>query len=1036
MKQVLSFTARLLVLLLLLAGAGAARADTPIALWKSFDGRVNFTGTQATLRTSSNGSGYPCEVSASGTDRFATLTLPANAVVLSAQLYWAGSGTPDSTVSFNGVQVSAERKYSSTTSGGLDYFGGAADVTAAVKTKGGGSYKFSGLSVSNGSPWCAPQGVLGGFSLLVVYSLASEPERVLNIYEGFQRLQNGSLTLNASNFRWDSNTLPVQEKARIGHITWEGDPTLAQDGERLSFEGTEMTDALNPAGNQFNSQSNINNDKLSHGIDFDAYDTSVTIGTGYDALATTVYKAGQDMVFLSAEILVVPTLPISDLAITIARTGALKIGTDVEYKVTVSNKGSYTEAGPIVVDNTLPPGMYYVSGVVTGWSCTATTTVGKCTYNSTLAPGASAPVLTVRARVSTVGDKTNTVKVAGKTRDDNLANNQASDSGTATTVDGTTTTPPAKLPSYMFTDSRCVSDIAIGAAGQTCKRYTAPTVGGKSSPVWLTATTSAGVPSAANGNNETTASVQFMFECISPSKGTVGARYADTDIPACAPPGRAATWSDVAKIKFPAKTVSVELFLVYKDVGQVRLNLKESNVIASTEVFVSAPWKIAFKRIAHGKWGNPGSTDGTGVGFAPAGARLAVEVGALLYDQSSFAPNFGNESTRPLIEFGSIAADTTTGGVLTERDPEKRSWANGALTTTLSWSEIGAATFTVRADDPNPPPQANPANRYFNVPVLSGASAVGRFYPAYFATEASGQFDCPPGLDARTYACPQKTRGAVYSGQPFEVSVFAYGEDNVRLKNFKGEWFRKVTLHAAKPNGGDALVPDLTSVAGTAPVVIDKLTLPPDPDKVLAKVVYKLPVGYDNKDPRGLKARPTDPTPVHVRAVASELTLAGTIEVSSQRAGEASDEAGVLVLNGRLKLANAIGSDLLKTPMGLRAEYWAGATQGWLINAGYADTRTLGSGQVALANCNLGFLTASGCDTGAAGPVLPQTVAIAGGAGKLWLRAPGKLRGATRAGRYEVEYADPAFPWLPSSTGRVSFGSHRSPVIYVREMYF
>jgi MSHA biogenesis protein MshQ len=26
--------------------------------------------------------------------------------------------------------------------------------------------------------------------------------------------------------------------------------------------------------------------------------------------------------------------------------------------------------------------------------------------------------------------------------------------------------------------------------------------------------------------------------------------------------------------------------------------------------------------------------------------------------------------------------------------------------------------------------------------------------------------------------------------------------------------------------------------------------------------------------------------------------------------------------------------------------------------------------------------------------------------------------------------------WLPSTTGRVTFGSKRSPVIYVRELYF
>jgi hypothetical protein len=53
----------------------------------------------------------------------------------------------------------------------------------------------------------------------------------------------------------------------------------------------------------------------------------------------------------------------------------------------------------------------------------------------------------------------------------------------------------------------------------------------------------------------------------------------------------------------------------------------------------------------------------------------------------------------------------------------------------------------------------------------------------------------------------------------------------------------------------------------------------------------------------------------------------------------------------------------------------------------------------------------------------------------LWLRAPGKLaNGRARGGSASVEFG--GWTWLPSTTGRVNFGSHRSPVIYVRELYF
>ena len=285
-RTVLRLLACLAVLLALCA---PARADTAISLWKSFNGAVNFTGTQVTLRNSGNNANA-CSVASSNANRKADLVVPAGATILSAQLYWAGSGAADNTVTFQGNAVSAERKYTSATVGnGMNYFSGVADVTAYVK--GSGTYTFSGLTVANGNPWCASQAVLGGFSLLVVYSHPNEPERVLNLYEGFRYVQNGEISFTANNFRWPRPWWPVVEKARIGHITWEGDATLAGGGERLIFDGKEMTDDMNPAGNQFNSQSNINRDYKSYGIDFDAYDTEVVQWIFFAPSVTTTSSA-------------------------------------------------------------------------------------------------------------------------------------------------------------------------------------------------------------------------------------------------------------------------------------------------------------------------------------------------------------------------------------------------------------------------------------------------------------------------------------------------------------------------------------------------------------------------------------------------------------------------------------------------------------------------------------------------------------------------------------------------------------------------
>ena len=1024
---------RLLLACLLLALGGAARADTAVALWKAFDGRLSFTGTQVTLRNKTN-SVNACSVDAATTSRSARLTLPTGVTVVSARLYWAGSGTPDNTVTFEGKDVTAAKQYTTNTIGnGFDYFGGVADVTSVVKLKGSGTYTFAGLTVATGNPWCNSQAVLGGFSLLVVYSDPTLPERVLNVYEGFRYLQKDSLKLSANNFRWNRTGVSTKEKARVGYIAWEGDPTLSQD-ETLDFDGENLTDGLNPANNLFNSQSNINGDSASYGVDFDAFDTFVTLWNLYDAEVSTTLRSGADLVIVNAQVMAIPTMPVSDLAIAISRAGALKIGTDVEYTVTVTNNGPYTEAGTITVTNTLPAGMYYVSGITTGWTCTASTTAGTCTYKGGLAVGASAPVLTVRARVTSTGVKTNTVKVQGVTSDDVQGNNSASDTGTATSVDGTTTPPVTATPSYIFTDSLCKADIAVGASGQ-CKRYSAATVGGKDTTIWLTATNSKGVPTVPNAKSETTASMQFMLECVNPAAGTVGATYAGATIPVCAPEGQVAQWSGAVNVKFPANTVSVVQTLVYKDVGKIRLNLKESNAIENTEVFISAPYRIGFRRIANGSVDNPGNKTPASAGFAPAGTVLTVEMGALLADDKSFAPNFGNETSPTLV----VALRRAKAVELVDQGRldviERTAPGKGTAALRAAWSEVGAVNFVAGLENPELSKELREAladdesspDLYFGIKVLKSTATVGRFYPAYFRTEATGPFDCPANLPA-IYACQQNEKGAVHSRQPFGVTVKAYNAANEPVNNFSGDWFKTITLSAAGTLGGTVLPTRLT-----APGASTSTTITSASGEIAATTSYALAVGYDDATPRATNL--DAPTRIFVRAVSPDTTLAGTIDITSLREKVVSDEGDILVLNGRMKLPNALGSDLLPTALALRAEYWAGSA-GWLLNTAQAGSRTVVAADLVFRDCSFDFVDAGGCIGGLLGlPAPARPVALTGGRGPLWLRAPGKKSGGgARRGAFSLRYN--SVSWLPSTTGRVSFGSHRSPVIYVREMYF
>lgn len=484
---------------------------------------------------------------------------------------------------------------------------------------------------------------------------------------------------------------------------------------------------------------------------------------------------------------------------------------------------------------------------------------------------------------------------------------------------------------------------------------------------------------------------------------------------------------------------------VYNDIGKVTLGLKESKGTASTEVFVSAPSQLAFKRISYGGVDNPGAKTGAGTGFAPAGAMLDIEIGALLSDKKTFAPNFGNELPQPRV---SLERSMITGVAILDAGEliksDKFSWTNGIVATKAGWSEVGAINITTDLADPDASGNAAYDKLYFGVSVPGSTAAVGRFYPAYFKTEATGPFDCPANRPA-SLTCTRDTLGAAYSTQPFEVKVAAYNAANARVKNFGGEWYKPVTLSAVgatvNTTPGAPLATNLTVPAGATSLTILAATDIKDANgvttayEIVSKPSYKLVNPYNNATPNGTGVG--DPLAVYLRATGSEPGLSGAAQITSMRSGVGLTEASVLVLNGRLKLPNVLGSDNLPMLLPVRAEYWAGAAAGWLLNPGYADAvgAPVTNTELVERSCTVSFYDKSETCDGLINGVGAKNVVMAKGAGLLRLHAPGKRPGgATRSGNVTLRYG--GWGWLPSTTGRINFGSHRSPVIYVREMYF
>lgn len=1004
---------------MLLALCAPARADTAISLTKSFNGSVNFTGTQVTLRTNSNNVNA-CSVAPSTSTRKASLTLPSNATVLSAQLYWAGSGSADNTVSFEGNSVTATRKYSSNTVGnGMKYFGGAADVTDIVKNKGTGTYSFSGLTVATGNPWCASQAVLGGFSLLVVYSHRDEPERVLNLYEGFRFFQNGEISFTATNFRWPTPWWPVREKARVGHITWEGDSTLSQGGESLIFEGRELTDDMNPSGNQFNSKSNINRDSYSYGIDFDAYDTEVVQWIFYEPSVTTTYRTGQDLVLLNAEILVVPTLPVSDLSIAMTRGGSMAVGGKATYTLVVSNNGPYTEAGPVTVTDTLPAGMSFVSASGVNWTCTNSGQVVTCSYKASMAPNTTAAPLVITAAVNQTGTMTNNATVNG-TSDNNSANNSASNEAIATGSAGSSA-------SYVFTAVACAPNKVVDSAD--CPLYNGPMTGGANAKIYVTAVSGEKTTSLST-TASTTVQMQFSLSCEDPASGTVAATYAGVEVPACNKNG---AWSNAVGMNFAAGSASAAVSAAqsnfgYLDVGSIQLKLLANKQTASSNTFTVRPSLLAFRSITNALGGvNPGAVKPEGLAFARAGEDFYVEVGALLADGVSWAPNFGNEKTTPTVTFAhtpaaDAAAPMREAGVLGASGQSPKS---GSIGYKLQYSEVGAINLLPALAD----------YQATGLAVGGRREPVGRFYPAYYTTTVTAPSQCPASTNCES--APAALSGAAYSGQPFAVEVRAFNAAGDRLQNHTGTWRRPVTLSAVTAPGQGATERALVGGELGSDAGVARLSGTPN---------FTLAVPFDISRPANTAW--STPMPVYLRATSSETVAVAKSSaypngqkpdaISSLRTDAAqSEEDGLMILNGRLNVGSAQGTNTRRTPLTLQAQYLDANGRNWLNHTDIPDVaytaatnytscwRDLAVG----GNPAQGDTGTANCKPAIFNPAATQNMALSGGAGLYWLNAPG----AGLAGSVWVQPTGLA--WLPATRGRVNFGAARSSLIYLREVY-
>ncbi len=413
----------------------ATHAD-PVAFYRSFAGNIDFQMTGASLRQYSNGYDACRLVNSSAAQ---LVNIPSGAVIRAAYLYWVGSGaTADDRVRFQGSNVTATRTFTETFVNGwttYHFFSGFADVTSMVT--GNGTYTLRGLSVDNGQPYCSVQAVVSGWSLIVIYENASEPLRVINLYDGFQYFRAGAIQLTPGNFQIPSQGCDDSGECKWGVLTWEGDvensAPLNGFTEDLFVNGVQMTTAANPPNHQFNSTIDLLGTQpnppgsATYGIDIDIY-SPLPVPVGATS-ALTRYQSGGDLVLLSAQVFSVRNTPVADLAIAKSHTDDFTVGQQGAYTLRVTNNGPSDASGTIAVSDTLPAGLSYASGTGTGWSCSAAAQTVTCSHPGPLANGADLPDLTLTVDVGAAAAPSviNTASVSSPAFDNQAGNNSASD---------------------------------------------------------------------------------------------------------------------------------------------------------------------------------------------------------------------------------------------------------------------------------------------------------------------------------------------------------------------------------------------------------------------------------------------------------------------------------------------------------------------------------------------------------------------------------------------------------------------------------
>ena len=445
----------------------------------------------------------------------AVLSIPAGAAITYARLYWSGvRATPDTTVTVDragtgafSATVTADASASATSDTPQTYYQSTADVTTLVQTNGSGQYRIGGVDGVDFRN-LDDDTVYAGWSMVVFYSLATDPPRNLAIFDGLDLInsQGAPVTVTLTGFQVPNDAFD----AKLGAITYEGDAQYT--GDSLSFNGVALSNTPNPSNNFFNGTRTLLGANVSKagdlprltggarsmsGMDLDVVDVTARLSQGQTS-ATITASTNQDFFLLGGFVTSIATTrpDFSGTTKTVADLnahtgGAILAGDTLQYTIATSNTGFDTAKGVVLTD-VLPAGLTFVpgsirvtSGANTGTKTDATAddqgeyiaaarsvkvrlgTGANGTTGGTMAPNdATTVVFRVTVNSTTLGTVSNQANVNASGNSGALARDYPSDGDSATT--GTQTTD-------VFVE-KCTSSSDCSGATPFCLTSASPRV--------------------------------------------------------------------------------------------------------------------------------------------------------------------------------------------------------------------------------------------------------------------------------------------------------------------------------------------------------------------------------------------------------------------------------------------------------------------------------------------------------------------------------------------------------------------------------